>query len=82
MKIEEFWNRAFLAALVRLPAEAAKKEADEATKVCLKHWQEHRFNWAPAQLLRWQELDIALAPWPISTPPEPKDQPAPAADPA
>ncbi|KRB10271.1 hypothetical protein [Lysobacter sp. Root690] len=62
MKIEEFWNQAFLAALARLPAEAAKKEADEATQICLHHWIDHRLHWAPIQSILWQEQDITNAP--------------------
>lgn len=38
MKIEDFWNAAFLAALHRLPVAQAKKEADLATDVCIDHW--------------------------------------------
>lgn len=39
MTISEFWNRSFIAALSRLPASAAKEEADAALDLCIKHWQ-------------------------------------------
>ena len=66
MKIEKFWNQAFLAALTRLPPNKAKKEADEATKLCIKHWQSNRKNWAPPALVRWQDHQIALIPQPVA----------------
>lgn len=62
MKIEEFWNQAFLAALGRLPAAEAKSEADVATQLCIEHWQAHHFHWAPQNLLRWQEQEITYVP--------------------
>lgn len=66
MKIEKFWNQAYLAALTRLPPKKAKKEADEALIVCIEHWQSNRTNLAPRALLRWQHQDVALVPQPIS----------------
>lgn len=62
MKIEKFWNQAFLAALTRLPAEEAKKEADQATEICIEFWRSNRLNWAPLSILRWQEQDVADVP--------------------
>lgn len=62
MKIEEFWNQAFLAALGRLPAQEAKAEADLATELCIENWQAHHFHWAPQNLLRWQEQEITYVP--------------------
>ena len=59
MTIEEFWNAAFLAALGRLPVARAKKEADEATRACVKHWHANRFNWSPLNAPLMQDLDIA-----------------------
>ena len=41
MKVEKFWNRAFLAALERLPAKRAKAEADAAVELALAHWYSH-----------------------------------------
>lgn len=44
MKVSTFWNKAFLAALHRLPPEQAETEATAATERCLKHWQRHVFD--------------------------------------
>lgn len=38
MKAATFWNKAFLAALHRLPAEDARIEADSALQLSLEHW--------------------------------------------
>lgn len=62
MKIEKFWNQAFLAALARLPAGEAKKEADTATELCIAFWRENRMNWAPLSIKRWQEQDVTDVP--------------------
>lgn len=62
MTIEEFWNQAFLAALTRLPLKRAKKEADDATKLCIAHWQEHDIRWAPNYLTLWKDQKIAQVP--------------------
>lgn len=62
MKIEDFWNQAFLSALGRLPALEAKDEADKATELCIEFWRSNRLNWAPLNILRWQEQDIADVP--------------------
>lgn len=37
MRVEEFWNSAFISALGRLPANEAKEEADRATELCIGH---------------------------------------------
>jgi len=39
MTVSEFWNHAFLAALVRLDAEKARGEADKALQLAIDHWQ-------------------------------------------
>jgi len=62
MNIEDFWNAAFLAALSRLPAKRAKKEADAALDLCVGHWQEHFHHWAPQYKTRWQEQRVANVP--------------------
>lgn len=62
MTIEEFWNRAFLAALSRLPVAEAKIEADRSTEVCIAHWQSNIYNWAVEHPQRWQDQDIAEVP--------------------
>lgn len=64
MSIEEFWNRAFLAALSRLPPEQAKVDADQATAVCIEHWQSNIYNFSPANFPRVQDVDIANVRWP------------------
>lgn len=66
MDIEKFWNQAFLAALARVPPKTAKKQADEALEMCIKHWQSHRKHWAPRALLRWQDQSVSLVPQPIA----------------
>lgn len=58
MTIEEFWNRAFLAALCRLPVADAKKEADEATQVCIDHWHANWQNRSYENAPRVQDIDI------------------------
>ncbi|WP_157664571.1 hypothetical protein [Stenotrophomonas maltophilia] len=65
MNIEDFWNSAFLAALSRLPAKQAKKEADSATDLCIAHWQDQYHNWAPQYLTRWKDQDISSVPKPL-----------------
>jgi len=63
MKIQDFWNQAFLAALTRLPAGEAKEEAHRATQLCIEQWQSQRFHWAPQNLRSWQEQDICHVPY-------------------
>lgn len=65
MKIEQFWNRAFLAALSRLPAALAKEEADAATELCIQHWQTNYHRSAPQYRTRWKDQNIANVPGPI-----------------
>ena len=63
VKIEKFWNQAFIAALIRLPAEEAKLEADKATELCIEHWQsksEHLLMPVPRS---WAEGDISQVPF-------------------
>ena len=40
MTVSDFWHRAFIAALGRLPADEAKAEADKATSLAITHWQD------------------------------------------
>jgi hypothetical protein len=58
MTIEEFWNNAFLAALHRLPVPDAKKEADEATNVCIDHWHANWENRSLVNAPRVQDIQI------------------------
>lgn len=62
MKIDDFWNSAFLAGLHYLSPKDAKAAADEATELCIKHWQSHSLNWAPDSFPLWQDQDIANVP--------------------
>lgn len=62
MKVIDFWNQAFIAALGRLPAEEARKEADVATELCIDQWQKKRYNYAPSFTALWQDQDVALVP--------------------
>ncbi|MBO9837790.1 hypothetical protein [Xanthomonas phaseoli] len=63
MKVEQFWNKAFLAALTRLPADEAKAEADKATELCISHWQNNATNYAFNYLVAWKEQDISKIPY-------------------
>jgi hypothetical protein len=74
MKIEEFWNQAFLAALCRLPTEEAKLEAEKATQACIRYWQGHIFDRAD-YAIKWQDQDIASVPrcWPADRKNNPSD---------
>lgn len=63
MKIAEFWNSAFLAALGRLPASEAKKEADVALAICIKHWQEQSEHLLAPVPQVWAEVDITQVPY-------------------
>lgn len=57
MKVSEFWNQAFLAALARVPSSEAKEEADAATDLCLRHWRGHSCNLLP-QTVHFSEMSI------------------------
>lgn len=57
MTIEEFWNQAFIANMHRLPPENAKKAADTALEICIKHWNSKCYEWAHAPQL-WQEQNV------------------------
>lgn len=74
MNIEDFWNQAFLAALSRLPAAKAKKEADLATLMCIDHWKAHQREYAPQYLTKWQHQEIGLVPLLIDEMPTPSRQ--------
>ncbi|MCC4613686.1 hypothetical protein LL963_16575 [Xanthomonas campestris pv. esculenti] len=65
MKVEQFWNKAFLAALTRLPADEARAEADKATELCISHWQRHELHWAPLSIPKWKDQDVACIPKPM-----------------
>ncbi|WP_191091311.1 hypothetical protein [Xanthomonas sontii] len=62
MKVEQFWNKAFLAALTRLPADEAKAEADKATELCIKRWQSFTHGWRPSHIERWRRKNIFKLP--------------------
>lgn len=57
MIIQEFWSRAYLASLHRLPPLEAKQAADEALEICLQHWQSKKMQWAPLWR-HWHEQDV------------------------
>ncbi len=67
MTIEDFWNRAFLAALSRLPVADAKKEADLATKTCIEHWHRNWENRSQENAPRVQQVDIASVFLPVDS---------------
>lgn len=58
MTIEEFWNRAFLSALARLPAEDALKEATKATGLCIEHWNMARNHRVCPTVSLWKDQQI------------------------
>lgn len=62
MKVEEFWNKAFLAALARLPADEAKAEADKATELCVRRWQSLTHGWRPSHIGKWRGENIFKLP--------------------
>ncbi len=59
MKIEKFWNQAFLAALTRLPAAEAKEEADLATELCIEKWHTLRYAWSRPSVIKWKDQEIS-----------------------
>ncbi|MDN8644016.1 hypothetical protein Q0S19_05970 [Stenotrophomonas indicatrix] len=61
MNIEEFWNSAYIAALTRLPARDARREADLATELCIEHWRSHRRHWEPGYSTMWKDQDVTSA---------------------
>lgn len=58
MKIEDFWNQAFLAALCRLPPEEAKADADRSTQICIEHWETARNHRVSPEVALWKDQDI------------------------
>lgn len=62
MKVKHFWNKAFLAALTRLPAQEAKLEADLATELCIQHWKSHVYDWSEPKEVAWKDLKITDMP--------------------
>lgn len=65
MRIEDFWNLAFLSSLSRLTPEEAKKQADEATGLAIQHWQSKRFDWLRNTLRAGKIKTSHLCPEPI-----------------
>lgn len=63
MKIEDFWNQAFISALARLPANDAKAEADQALQLCIKHWQGECEHLMLPVARRWADADVSLIPF-------------------
>jgi hypothetical protein len=62
MTIEEFWNRAFLAALTRLPVDEAVLEANAAVRAAISNWQEHIHDYVqPGRL--WKDQNISGVPY-------------------
>ncbi|MDY4386411.1 hypothetical protein [Pectobacterium aroidearum] len=57
MTIEEFWNQAFIACLTRLPVDKAKKEADSALNMCIKHWDSNKEKYTPFYN-KWQNQNV------------------------
>ncbi|WP_067707746.1 MULTISPECIES: hypothetical protein [Enterobacterales] len=57
MTIEDFWNKAFIACLTRLPVNEAKKEADAALNMCIKHWDANKDKFIPFHN-KWQSQSV------------------------
>ncbi len=62
MTIEEFWNQAYLAALSRVPPQQAQVDANEATEICIAHWQEHAHRISDPRFSLWQTQPISGVP--------------------
>ena len=62
MRIQDFWNQAFIAALGRLPADEAKAEADSALALCIAHWQQHSERLMMPVPQQWADGDVTLVP--------------------
>ena len=58
MKIEDFWNQAFLAALCRLSPAEAKADADLSTQMCIEHWESARNHRVCPKVDLWKDQDI------------------------
>lgn len=69
MTIEEFWNQAFLAALTRLPPHEAIDEAERATNLCTKYWQEARKMKVASQISLWKDQEITQSSPPVNPKP-------------
>lgn len=62
MTIEEFWNQAYLAALSRVPPQQAEVDANEATEICIAHWQGHAHRISDPRFTLWQAQPISGVP--------------------
>ena len=62
MTIEEFWNAAFLAALHRVGPKQAKKEANEATDLCIQHWQVNMERLGMSHPPKWKDQNVTFVP--------------------
>ncbi|MCC8613064.1 hypothetical protein LN450_06045 [Xanthomonas euvesicatoria pv. euvesicatoria] len=62
MKIEDFWNQAFIAALARLPVAEAKQEATNALNACIDHWSDDGRQYHPQLPQRWSDAEITSIP--------------------
>lgn len=63
MTISDFWNQAFIAALSRLPASAAKEEADAALELSIQHWQAQSERLVLPLPQAWSEGDVTQVPF-------------------
>lgn len=63
MKIQDFWNNAYLACLARVPPEDAEKQATEATNRCIEFWQSNmERRGVPTSAPLWKDQDITWVP--------------------
>jgi hypothetical protein len=63
MRIQDFWNQAFLAALTRLPANEARDEADRATLIGIEQWGTGiTRRWRSSFTRKWRKTSIYRMP--------------------
>lgn len=63
MKIQEFWNHAYLACLTRLPPVEAEIEATQATDRCIAYWNSNMERYArTTNPPLWKDQDITWVP--------------------
>lgn len=73
MRIQDFWNQAFIAALGRLPLHEAKAEADGALALCIEHWQQHSERLMMPVPHQWADGDVTLVRFTRRKPTKPAD---------
>ncbi len=62
MTVAEFWNQAFLAALSRVSAREAAREADDALEKCVHMWQPSNQIWLSDHARYWKNHSVVNVP--------------------